>query len=170
MCVLCSPLTVVPLSSLLLRLGVLSLLVAFFPRAKALPRGASVGVAPDHPAAQSWSAADIQEQRAPLVVSPTRPRGSTLPSTGARDVAKAVATGKMDMGRAAPRVTGTSLPSLPLPLFTLMAAVCRERAVIADVCSHGLLQFAVDRFILDTADPGTDLKVRAACVRGGGGV
>jgi hypothetical protein len=146
--------------SLLLRMGALSLLVSFFPKAKSVPQNA---IPADHPAARTWTVAPLGEQR--LAVSPTRPRGAALPSTGAHDVSRAVAQGKMDMKRAAPRDDGTYLPTLPLTLFTLLAAVCRDPAAVVDVCTHGLLQFAVDRFVLDTGNCDADLKVRVGFFR-----
>ncbi len=57
------------------------------------------------------------------------------------------------------------LSALPLPLFTLLASLCRCKAVHVDVCKSGLLQLCLDRFVLDTDGPNNlDAKVCAPSV------
>ncbi len=141
-------------------MGVLSLLASFFPKAKSVDKAT---IDTDHPASRDWRVhLDVGiTERVPI--SPTRPRGATLPSSGAGDLTAAIAHGNIDMKRIAGRQDGTYLPTLPLPLFTLIAAVCRDKAVIDDLCSCGLLQFCVDRFVLETPDVAADVKVISCC-------
>ena len=137
-------------------MGLLSLVASFFPKAKSIDKAT---IDTDHPASRNWRVEydiDVDDR---MPVSPTRPRGATLPSAKSGNLGIAIAKGGIDMGRSAKRHDGTHLPTLPLSLFTLIAAACRDRAVIDDLCSCGILQFCVDRFVLETDEPSVDVKV-----------
>ena len=57
------------------------------------------------------------------------------------------------------KASGVVFSRLPVQLFTLLASLCRWEPFRQDVCMSGLLQACVDRFVLETSDPNTDIKV-----------
>lgn len=140
-------------AQLLIRLGGLELVLAFFPfcinptTRQVIPDLCSVEAFPQ------------------FEVAPTRASGydgasSATPSSIAsysrvvptiEDAALATAGGNFN--------PGTVFSRLPAPLFTLLASLARYEPVREDICKSGLFQTCIDRFVLETEDPNLDLKV-----------
>lgn len=79
-----------------------------------------------------------------------------------RSVLSATTTADVASQRVPPgKQAGTLFEQLPVPLFTFIAALARCEPFRQDVFNSGLLQACVDRFVLETSNPNTDLKVQA---------
>jgi hypothetical protein len=145
-------------AQLLIRLGGLELVLAFFPFC-VNPR--SRQVSPDLLDAEAYP---------PFEVVPTRVSrydgalssclGISTPSSRLvptiEDTARATTDGSV--------ISGTVFSILPVPLFTLLAALARFEPLREDICKSGLLQACIDRFVLETENSNADLKVRIVVV------